>query len=315
MLQWSGLLRYTASVGLSEVPAGQVVGVRAEGDRKESQGMIPDQFPFHPEHIPRELKAGRFWVVCDEEKVPYVAGENRRAKSSDPSTWRSYGEAVRAFRSGRCAGVGRVITEKCPYAGVDLDHVRDPASGVIAPEALAILEDLGSYSEVSPSGEGVKVWIRARLDRSYVRPGLEVYQRGRYFVTTGSLLPQYPATIEDRQEEIVALVDREFPAARRGRPRTPYDGPELALVEYLDGVEVIGEVPDGLGVKFKIRCPWVAEHTNGDVSGTYVGQRADGGCWFSCWHAHCYGRVWRDFRRYINCQQKRQALIQKGRYA
>jgi len=263
--------------------------------------VLRAQFPFYAEHIPRELKAGRFWVVCDEEKVPIVAGEDYRASSTDPRTWRSYPEAVRALKSGRYAGIGRVITAKGPYVGVDLDHVRDPESGLIAGEALASLEALDSYSEVSPSGEGVKVWVRARLDRSYVKPGLEVYTRGRYFCVTGQMLAQYPAEIVERQEEIVGLVEREFPPPEQNTgPRGPYAGPDVAIVEYLDGVEVLDEVPDGLGAKFKIRCPWRGEHSNGDETGTYIGQRSDGGLWFQCWHVHCHSRSWRDFKAHVS---------------
>jgi len=76
----------------------------------------------------------------------------------------------------------------------------------------------------------------------------------------------------------------------------PYDGPELELEELLTGVEIIGEVADGLGRKLAIVCPWADEHGGGDLSGTYLGQRSGGGLWFYCNHAHCHGRTLADFR-------------------
>ncbi len=76
----------------------------------------------------------------------------------------------------------------------------------------------------------------------------------------------------------------------------PYDGPEVGIEEYLEYVEVFGEVSDELGVKYAIRCPWVSEHSGKDPSGTYLGKRADGGFWYRCRHAHCEGRAWEDFR-------------------
>lgn len=79
----------------------------------------------------------------------------------------------------------------------------------------------------------------------------------------------------------------------------PYTGPKVEIDAYLEGVEVIGELSDGLGVKYAIVCPWVHEHTGGDESGTRVGQRADGGAWFFCDHAHCHGRTWKDFKRKV----------------
>jgi len=259
----------------------------------------PEQFPFYPECVPRELKEGRFWVCCDAKKVPMVPGSMFGASSTNPATWRTYQEAVAAVHSdrwpGRYAGVGRVITNDDPYVGVDLDGVRDPATGVITDEARDILEELNSYSEVSPSGEGVKVWVEARLDRSYVNPGIEIYQRGRYFVVTGQILPQYPLPIRERQVQVEALVKQEFPQPRPHGVES-YDGPEVEIADYLAHVEVFAELRDGLGIKYAIRCPWVHEHSDQDESGTYIGQVNGGGLWFRCWHAHCHERKWAEFR-------------------
>jgi hypothetical protein len=278
------------------------------------------QFPFYPENIPEELKAGRFWVCCDGAKVPEIAGVEppRRASSTNPRTWHTFAAAVAAYERGLHAGVGRVIAPEDSYVGIDLDGVRDPATRRLEPRAARVLDAVGSYSEVSPSGRGVKVWVRARLDRSYVRAGLEVYARGRYFVMTGQILPQYPAEIADRQEEIEALLEREFPRPGRGSSAVtggPYDGPEITLVEYLDGVEVLGEIPDGLGKKHAIVCPWVAEHSGGDVSGTYIGQREGGGLWFHCNHAHCGGRTWKDFRARLDAAPTNVIRVTRRAYA
>jgi hypothetical protein len=92
-------------------------------------------------------------------------------------------------------------------------------------------------------------------------------------------------------QAVPPLTDPSPPAATE-----PYDGPETDISEYLGCVEAFGEVADGLGEKYAIRCPWVMEHTGGDPSGTYLGKRADGGLWFVCHHSHCEGRAWSDFR-------------------
>jgi len=271
----------------------------------------PPQFPHHPEHVPKELKAGRFWVCCDTEKVPMVPWDPRRASSTDPDTWRHYDEAVAAFHAHpeRYAGVGRVITDGDAYVGIDLDNVRDPVSRELSPGARSILESLDSYSEVSPSGTGVKVWVKANLNRSHVKPGIEIYRRGRYFTVTGQFLPQFPLTIEDRRYEVERLVAREFRAGGGG-PTEPYDGPRVALVEYLPNVDVLAEIPDALGVKFRIRCPWIDEHSEDPESGTYIGQREDGGLWFYCWHSHCANRLWADFRNKVG--RVRTVLIRRS---
>jgi hypothetical protein len=81
--------------------------------------------------------------------------------------------------------------------------------------------------------------------------------------------------------------------------KTPYDGPKVELEGYLVGVEVLGELPDRLGKKFQIVCPWVESHSGGDRTGTRIGKRAGGGPWFHCDHDHCQGRSWRDFKRAV----------------
>jgi hypothetical protein len=267
--------------------------------------MVPERFPFFPNEIPDELKVGRCWVCADERKIPLVAGSRRRASSTDPETWRSYGQAYWAYREHPTlyAGVGRVLVHGEGLVGIDLDNVRDPSSGQLEAWAHEILEILDSYSEVSPSGRGVKIWIRALLDRSYVKPGLEVYNGRRYFVVTGALLTQYPGRVQERQEEILQLVEREFPRPGRGASAVtggPYDGPALNIAEVLEDLEIFTEVRDDGGIKYRIRCPWAEEHTDADESGTYVGQFESGACWYKCWHSHCHGRGWRDFKRELN---------------
>lgn len=118
-----------------------------------------------------------------------------------------------------------------------------------------------------------------------------------------------PEVMDQAIPEIV-----ELPASLREGSTEPYDGPELELEEFLTGVEVIGEVPDRLGTKRAVVCPWVHEHSGGARSGTYVGQREGGGLWFHCNHAHCTGRGWAEFRRAARLKAKKLTLVRRGIY-
>jgi hypothetical protein len=100
-------------------------------------------------------------------------------------------------------------------------------------------------------------------------------------------------------QAIPELADPPAPSARQ-----PYDGPDVDLADYLENVEILAEVPDELGVKLAIVCPWISEHSSGDRTGTYVGQRAGGGLWFFCNHAHCQGRSWRDFTQHARSHRE-----------
>jgi putative DNA primase/helicase len=58
-----------------------------------------------------------------------------------------------------------------PYVGIDLDGCRDPQTGVIEPWALEVVRLLDSYTEVSPSGRGLHIWVRGFLPEGGNRRG------------------------------------------------------------------------------------------------------------------------------------------------
>jgi hypothetical protein len=253
-------------------------------------------------------------VCCDEYKVPLVAtasGAVYVASSTDPSTWRDYETAYEAWLENEWsfAGMGRVFRVEEDLVGVDLDKVVDPATGELAEHVARILERLDSYSELSPSHLGVKVWVYApSVKRAHVKPGLEIYPRGRYFTCTGRSLRG--EAIAQRDEELLAIIAEEFPKV--DRDRRPYNGPKKALdlLDYLEkaNLEIFSELSDGAAErKYSIRCPWHSEHSGGDESGTYAGRYADGATFFQCWHAHCANRRWREFRAHAD------ALVYGGR--
>jgi hypothetical protein len=50
--------------------------------------------------------------------------------------------------------------ERDGIAGIDLDGCRDPTTGEIAEWAMKIVRSINSYTEISPSGTGVKIFCR-----------------------------------------------------------------------------------------------------------------------------------------------------------
>jgi hypothetical protein len=272
-------------------------------------------FEHHSENVPHELKTGSdSWVCCDEFKVPLVAtasGAIYAASSTDESTWRDYETAYGAWLENEWsfAGLGRVFRTGEELVGIDIDKCIDETTGEVTPWALEIIETLNSYSEISPSGRGIKVWVYApSVNRAHVKPGLEIYPHRRYFTVTGKRFRG--EGIARRDDELVNVIAQEF--SKVDRDRTPYNGPRQAidLFDYLNRaeVEIFEERSDGAAErKYGIRCPWVEDHTNGGESGTYAGQYADGATFFQCWHAHCTDRRWREFRAHAD------AIIYGGR--
>jgi len=166
-------------------------------------------------NIPEELKKLRQWVCWNmvetgngkKTKVPYNPTKpESKASSNDPNTWGTFREAIMEFNFGKFSGIGFVFTEGDPYSGIDLDKCRE--DGRINRFALEIVSRFNSYAEVSPSGNGVHIIIRGKIDKAIAEQGFEVYSKERYFTVTGDCedLTGEPYPILDGQEQLKLLL-------------------------------------------------------------------------------------------------------------
>ena len=174
-------------------------------------------------YLPDELKALRHWVVWRYEprpgkskpaKAPYQPRTGHRARTDVPATWGTYVQAIARFRQGGWQGLGFVFTASDPFCGIDLDECRDPETLRVASWAGHIIHTLGSYTEVSPSGRGLHVLVKASLPDHVGRKqgAVEVYDALRYFAVTGQRLAELPSIIEERQAEVLTLYATLAPA-------------------------------------------------------------------------------------------------------
>lgn len=103
------------------------------------------------------------WTQQDNgrwQKPPFMAAEpERHASTKDLRTWADHGTALAAVKAGRGDGITYILTDEDPFAAIDLDHCRDASTGSIDLWAQNFL-DCGqhSYSEVTPSGTGCRIW-------------------------------------------------------------------------------------------------------------------------------------------------------------
>lgn len=154
-----------------------------------------------------ELKQLRQWVAWRLEwdakqerktKPPYNIHTNRHADKTNPADWASYDEVIDyAMRKGliqsKAGGVGFCFTEDTPYAGIDLDHVIH--DGKLIPEAEEIVTLMDSYTEYSPSGDGLHILFKLNqpltsfMSRHKIDFGVasrfEIYDSAWYFTVSG----------------------------------------------------------------------------------------------------------------------------------
>jgi putative DNA primase/helicase len=140
------------------------------------------------------------------DQSPQNPRTGHNAKSDDAATWGTFEATLACCHARQMDGIGFVFSALDALAGIDLDTCRDPITGSLDSWALAIVADVHSYSEISPSGTGVKIFLRGQIPPGGNRTGgIEMYDHGRYFTVTGHHLPGTPPTIEERQEAIDTL--------------------------------------------------------------------------------------------------------------
>jgi hypothetical protein len=230
--------------------------------------------------IPAELRAISQWLNWKwEQRTDRTTGElkwtkppyqpnGQHAESDNPETWTTFEQAVAAFEKGNFSGIGFVLTKDDGIAGVDLDHCRDPETGVIQSWAMRIVQALNSYTEISPSGTGLRIFLRAKLPPKDRKIGnFECYESGRYLTVTGNHLEGTPTTIEHRQLEMESVHAEMF--AERNKPRGNGKVSSHTALPNLDDQELLDKVFSARNGK----AVWRLFH--GDISGYNSHSEAD----------------------------------------
>jgi hypothetical protein len=94
------------------------------------------------------------------QKPPYVATQpERHASTKDSATWSDFYTALAAVQAGHADGISYILTADDPFAAIDLDHCRDIDTHSIDVWAQNFLHrGRLTYSEVTPSGNGCRIW-------------------------------------------------------------------------------------------------------------------------------------------------------------
>src|SRR5262245_19626234 len=94
------------------------------------------------------------------QKPPFMATQpQRHASTKDSSTWSDYATALTAVQAGHADGISYILTEQDPFAAIDIDNCRHLVTYSIDVWAQNFL-DVGrhSYSEITASGTGCRIW-------------------------------------------------------------------------------------------------------------------------------------------------------------
>jgi len=171
----------------------------------------------HYDNIPEVLKVRPNWVVWGINGAPIkspfnpeslLAGNPMPAKAGVSGTWGSYHNAVKCVRRGLAQGIGYEFDGMGIY-GIDLDNVL--YGGELIDRAKNIVRNLSSYTEISPSRNGLHIYVyapSAQITRHRKKDCfLEVYGEGRYFTVTGNIFGSQRG-VNNRTRELQAVHDK-----------------------------------------------------------------------------------------------------------
>lgn len=162
------------------------------------------------ESIPQALKSLNRWAPWAAvwnpkrgkyDKIPKQCGNPEWGVSTTkPDKWFSFEQARKALDRypTQLAGLGVCVTGLADIIAVDLDGCVD-ADGKPDEFAQQIMRELPSYTEISPSGRGLRImgWGVIDFDWTNHERGIEVYggNGARFLTITGNHLPGAPADL------------------------------------------------------------------------------------------------------------------------
>lgn len=143
-------------------------------------------------NIPNELRERKQWCLWRYEdvgaakptKVPYSIN-GKPANVNDPSTWSTFQDVATRFNIGGYSGIGFIFSEDDPYTFIDLDDAE--GDDATLQRQIKVYTEFNSYSEISPSGNGLHIIVKGTVAAGRRRSKIEIYSSQRYATMTGNI--------------------------------------------------------------------------------------------------------------------------------
>lgn len=189
------------------LPWADLAAYRAEHAQRNP---IPDV-----EQVVAELAQRKQWLIWRYEpgetpekkprKMPYYANGSIRhggqGSDADRLALANYTTAAAAALKRGFDGVGFAFLPGDGLIGIDLDGMIDPDSGEISERCEQIIKACDSYTELSPSGQGVHIICTSEPETfKSNKVGIEVFAGRQYFTFTGKLWPGSPGEVRPLSE-------------------------------------------------------------------------------------------------------------------
>ena len=176
------------------------------------EGRKPDKQPVNPHNL---HNAGVHWANT------WSTGEHTLA-----TYLQHVGQGI--------DGVGFVLTRDDPFVGIDIDNCVQEED--ITNEAQQVIDHLQSYTEVSPSGHGLRILVSCPEFLGNARTkNFEIYAHSRFLTLTGNHVADTPPNIIPAEPHHLQML---LPKQQMELPRElskaePYEVPDNIDAEAL----------------------------------------------------------------------------------
>jgi putative DNA primase/helicase len=168
---------------------------------------------FRVRFIPEELKSLNRWVSLQslgkrgtKYQIPRSPETGELALVSDPETWGSFKEALAFCERHEMSGIGLVLTHEVQLVSIDLTACRDSRTGKIEQWAKDIIRRIDSYTEVLPSGRGVRIYTKGKVPVGKNNSKeVKMCDHGGFLTVTGRHLKMTPRKIKARSKQVDRL--------------------------------------------------------------------------------------------------------------
>lgn len=165
--------------------------------------VIPQVISPNRDNIPEELRSLNNWIVWKAvpdaklgklKKVPVHHATGHAMNAQDKTNHLCFDDAWNAHLQIIGGGVGIVLTGEQVAAsdngdplflvGIDLDNI--DATKRARSAADRVVQSVGSYTEISPSGNGIRIFVLSKIKpHSGQSPSGEMYAEKRFLTVTG----------------------------------------------------------------------------------------------------------------------------------
>lgn len=211
------------------------------------------------DRVPSALRDRAQWLVWRFEeqpgdkkprKVPYYAGGSRRlgkqGSDEDRAHLVPFERAVAAMQAKSMSGVGFAFLPGDGLIGIDLDGVIDLETGEVQGRAAGIIKACASFTELSPSGKGVHIYVLGETKSNKSNDiGVEMFCGRQFFTVTGRQFPGSTAEVMPIRGDVLERLHAVIDEAKGVRPpagSAPVRQPNVGGGASLEGQSFFAKV-------------------------------------------------------------------------